>query len=64
MISFLTIKKNGETVSNPGGNMGLIEADKFTHTLFSGIKCTTDNIKNIYRRQRGCIYSFLVHVVW
>ena len=38
---FSNNQKNGETVSNPGGNMGLIEADKFTHSLFSGIKCTT-----------------------
>ncbi len=42
---FSNNQKNGETISNPGGNMGLIEADKFTHDLFSYIKCTTDNIK-------------------
>ena len=53
---FSNNQKNGETVSNPGGNMGLIEADKFTHTLFSGIKCTTDNIKT-YTDANGDVYT-------
>jgi len=53
---FSNNQKNGETVSNPGGNMGLIEADKFTHSLFSGIKCTTDNIKT-YTDANGDVYT-------
>jgi hypothetical protein len=53
---FSNNQKDGETLSNPGGNMGLIEADKFTHVLFSEIKCTTDNIKT-YTDTNGDVYT-------
>ena len=53
---FSNTQKNGETISNNGGNIGLIEADKFTHVLFSGIKCTTDNIKT-YTAANGEVYT-------
>ena len=53
---FSNNQKDGETLSNPGGNMGLIEADKFTHVLFSEIKCTTDNIKT-YTDPNGDVYT-------
>ena len=53
---FSNNQKDGETLSNPGGNMGLIEADKFTHVLFSEIICTTDNIKT-YTDTNGDVYT-------
>ena len=53
---FSNNQKNGETVSNTGGNKGLIKADKLTHALFSGIKCTTDNIKT-YTDANGHVYT-------
>ena len=53
---FSNNQKDGETLSNPGGNMALIEADKFTHVLFSEINCTTDNIKT-YTDTNGDVYT-------
>ena len=53
---FSNNQEDGETLSNSGGNMGLIEADKLTHVLFSEIKCTTDNIKT-YTDANGDIYT-------
>jgi len=42
---FSNNQENGQTLENPGGRNGLIEADKFTHLLFNNIKVTTDNVK-------------------
>lgn len=53
---FANNQENGKTVSNSGGNKGLIEADKLTHILFSNIKCTTDNIKT-YVDSDGQVYT-------
>lgn len=53
---FSNNQNNGETVSNPGGNMSLIEGDKFAHILFNNIKCTTDNIKT-YTDANGDVYT-------
>ena len=45
-----------KTNPNPGGKQGLIEADKFTHSLFSDIKLTTNNIKT-YELSNGKVYT-------
>lgn len=53
---FSNNQEDGKTKANPGGNQGLIEADKFAHVLFSDIQLTTDNIKT-YVTDDGKVYT-------
>ena len=53
---FSNNQDNGETVANPGGGQGLMDADKLAHVLFSDITLTTDNIKT-YTDAEGNVYT-------
>lgn len=53
---FVNNQENNITIPNPGGRQGLIDADKFTHVLFSNIKLTTDKIST-YQMDDGKTYT-------
>jgi len=53
---FSNNQQDNTTVPNPGGRQGLIEADKYTHMLFSGIQLTTDKIST-YQMDDGKTYT-------
>lgn len=53
---FANNQEDNTTVPNPGGRQGLIDADKFTHMLFSGIQLTTDKIST-YQMDDGKTYT-------
>lgn len=53
---FVNNQENNSTIPNPGGRQGLIEADKFTHVLFSEINLTTDKIST-YQMNDGNTYT-------
>jgi hypothetical protein len=53
---FANNQEDNTTVPNPGGIQGLIDADKFTHMLFSGIQLTTDKIST-YQMDDGKTYT-------
>lgn len=53
---FVNNQENNSTIPNPGGRQGLIDADKFTHVLFSDIKVTTDKIST-YQMDDGRTYT-------
>jgi hypothetical protein len=53
---FVNNQENDNTIPNPGGRQGLIDADKFTHVLFSEINLTTDKIST-YQMDDGNTYT-------
>ena len=53
---FANNQVDNATVSNPGGRQGLIDADRFTHTLFSEVELTTDMIST-YQMEDGNTYT-------
>jgi hypothetical protein len=53
---FANNQVDNATVSNPGGRQGLIDADRFTHTLFNEVELTTDMIST-YQMEDGNTYT-------
>ena len=53
---FANNQENNVTVPNLEGRQGLIDADKFTHTLFDDIQITTDEIST-YQMDDGKTYT-------
>ncbi|MDB4608558.1 hypothetical protein OAG30_01250 [Flavobacteriaceae bacterium] len=53
---FVNNQENNSTIPNPEGRQGLIDADKFTHVLFSEIQLTTDKIST-YQMNDGKTYT-------
>jgi hypothetical protein len=60
---FVNNQENNSTIPNPGGRQGLIDADKFTHVLFSDIQVTTDKISTYQMDDGKNLYGILVDVV-